>query len=268
MKEIYVEIGGFVIRIILGKKTLDPHVSYLINKLEIELLIYLRGFIVQNKRKRFDFEIEFEYIKEPGVLSLQNEDKIYIPIFQKVTDKKFKTYYNLNTSQLELILKYALLSLLKKNSGFGIHASVAKVNGKAYLFLGESGAGKSTIVELIKEVFPTINDDMTFIRKINSEYCVFQTPFSEKPWWINKSKKFVKVNKIIFIHKSRSSDSNKINDKKIIAKRVLGQVMVAQHLDSYIIKNVTNFTNFIQNFYDLNFEKDVDKTISLVSKLK
>ena len=55
----------------------------------------------------------------------------------------------------------------EKQPGDGIflHASSVNINGKALVFLGHSSSGKSTIAQLLSEVFPVISDDKIYIYK-------------------------------------------------------------------------------------------------------
>lgn len=268
MDELYAVIGGFNFKFSFKNDLNDPRTTYSKGKAEIDLLIYLRIFLTTTKPKKFDFEIELCDLGEAELLNIESNKKTYSPLYQKVTDKKFITYFQNNITQFETVLKHALLLLLKQNGGFGIHSSVANINGKAYLFLGNSGAGKSTSVELLNDKFPTLNDDITLIKKIGNKYFVFQTPFTEKAWWIKKTQKFYPVTKIFFIHKSQEFKSESNTNRKVISSNLLSQVIAAQFLDKDILENVKVFIKGMNNFYDLYFAKDSDKLVKLISQIK
>jgi len=80
-----------------------------------------------------------------------------------------------------LMLMFALCSSTKDT--LLCHASVVMYGGKGYLFLGKSGAGKSTHSQLwlnhIKDS-ELLNDDYPAIRLIDEEPWVFGTPWSGK----------------------------------------------------------------------------------------
>lgn len=64
-----------------------------------------------------------------------------------------------------------------------MHASVPMKDGKAYLFLGKSGTGKSTHSKLWLETIPDtdlLNDDNPAVRLIDGEVRVYGTPWSGK----------------------------------------------------------------------------------------
>lgn len=74
------------------------------------------------------------------------------------------------------------LGLLKHN-GFFLHASTVVVDGKAYLFSGRSGVGKSTHTRLWLDMFPgarIINDDKPALRCIDGVWYAYGTPWCGK----------------------------------------------------------------------------------------
>ena len=74
-------------------------------------------------------------------------------------------------------------SLLRFN-GMMLHSSAVMLGGKAYLFSGPCGMGKSTHTRLYKEVFGEraciFNDDKPAIRKIDGVWYAYGTPWSGK----------------------------------------------------------------------------------------
>ena len=71
------------------------------------------------------------------------------------------------------------------------HSSVTVLDGKAYLFLGHSGTGKSTHSQQWKAAFPQaelLNDDNPAVRIIEDKTIVYGTPWSGKtPCYKNES---------------------------------------------------------------------------------
>lgn len=74
------------------------------------------------------------------------------------------------------------LELLNYN-GFFLHSSAVVVDGKAYLFSGDSGAGKSTHTKMWLDLFPgarIINDDKPALRCIDGVWYAYGTPWCGK----------------------------------------------------------------------------------------
>ena len=71
-----------------------------------------------------------------------------------------------------------------KFGGFYLHSSAVVRDGKAYLFSGQSGMGKSTHTRLWQEVFGgdtrVINDDKPALRCIDGVWYAYGTPFCGK----------------------------------------------------------------------------------------
>lgn len=67
--------------------------------------------------------------------------------------------------------------------GFFLHASAVVLDGRAYLFSGFSGAGKSTHTRLWQQLWPdakVINDDKPALRRIDGRWIAYGTPWCGK----------------------------------------------------------------------------------------
>ncbi len=269
MDILYVKIGGFNIKITLTKRhDVEANFAFLRNRVEMDLLVYLRSFLVFEKPKRIDFEIVFVDEPEVKLIRLPKTKTEYTPLLERVSNKKIVTYSLISSYQFERILKNVIFDLLKTNGGFAIHASAASVKGKAYLFLAESGGGKSTTVELLNNKYHILSDDITAIRKLKSRYYVFQTPFVEKAWWIKKKQDLYEVDKIFFLNKSKEFDIVKINDQDRANETVLNQIYAAQEPDERTLKNVLGFVKKFNKYHDLYFDKDSKKLEKVIEKSK
>lgn len=73
---------------------------------------------------------------------------------------------------------------LLQHSGMMLHSSAVELNGKAYLFSGNSGAGKSTHTRLWQKVFGesarVFNDDKPALRLIDGKWIAYGTPWCGK----------------------------------------------------------------------------------------
>lgn len=69
------------------------------------------------------------------------------------------------------------IMLLKIYNGLALHAAVILKDGKAHIFAGSSGSGKTTISQISLSCgFTALSDDLVFIRQLNGSYYVFPTP--------------------------------------------------------------------------------------------
>jgi len=74
--------------------------------------------------------------------------------------------------------------VLAEQGGFLLHSASAVRAGRAFLFSGVSGAGKSTIARLAPPDVTLLTDEISYIRPVGDDYRAYGTPFAgelEKP---------------------------------------------------------------------------------------
>lgn len=82
-------------------------------------------------------------------------------------------------SMLRIVFSQAVLY----HGGISLHAAAVTLGGKAYLFMGKSGTGKSTHAALWLRCFPEsglLNDDNPTVRIEDGRVAVYGTPWSGK----------------------------------------------------------------------------------------
>lgn len=83
---------------------------------------------------------------------------------------------NLHSIDTALRIIYSLE--LVEQRGFLLHSSSLVRNGRAFLFSGVSGAGKTTISRLAPPDATLLTDEISFVRPVNGIYRAFGTPFA------------------------------------------------------------------------------------------
>jgi hypothetical protein len=68
--------------------------------------------------------------------------------------------------------------LLAQQGGLLIHAASAVRNGRAFLFAGVSGAGKTTISRLAPPDATLLTDEISYLRREGDGYTAYGTPFA------------------------------------------------------------------------------------------
>lgn len=113
-------------------------------------------------------------------------------------------------------------SALLNWNGLYLHASAVELDGKAYLFSGDCGVGKSTHTKLWQQVFgdkaQVINDDKPALRCLEGVWYAYGTPWCGKDH-INRNRK-VPVAGICFL---KQSDHNAI--RRLTPAEVIGRIM-------------------------------------------
>jgi len=83
-----------------------------------------------------------------------------------------------NPYSIDAVLRIVHTLVLARQGGFLLHAASAIRNGKAYLFAGVSGAGKTTISRLAPADATLLTDEISYVRKVDAGYVAFGTPFT------------------------------------------------------------------------------------------
>jgi hypothetical protein len=85
---------------------------------------------------------------------------------------------NANAYSMDAVLRIVHTLVLAKQGGFLLHSASAIRNGKAFLFAGVSGAGKTTISRLAPPDATLLTDEISYVRRSNEGYVAFGTPFT------------------------------------------------------------------------------------------
>jgi hypothetical protein len=83
-----------------------------------------------------------------------------------------------NPYSIDAVLRILHTLLLAQQGGFLLHSASAVRNGKAFLFAGVSGAGKTTISRLAPPDATLLTDEISYVRKLDEGYVAFGTPFT------------------------------------------------------------------------------------------
>ena len=83
-----------------------------------------------------------------------------------------------NPYSIDSVLRIVHTLVLARQGGFLLHSASAIRHGKAFLFAGVSGAGKTTISRLAPADATLLTDEISYVRRTNSGYVAFGTPFT------------------------------------------------------------------------------------------
>jgi hypothetical protein len=83
-----------------------------------------------------------------------------------------------NPYSIDAVLRIVHTLVLARQGGFLMHSASAIRNGKAFLFAGVSGAGKTTISRMAPPDATLLTDEISYVRKSHQGYTAFGTPFT------------------------------------------------------------------------------------------
>jgi hypothetical protein len=154
----------------------------------------------------------------------------------------------------QLLLMYALA----EREGALVHALGVDLHGRGYMLSGRSGAGKSTLSrKFALEGYEVLSDDRIVVRKINSEFRMFGTPWSGEAG-IAKNKDLL-LHGIFFIHHGEENFIRKISPAEAVER--LMPVTSIPWFDETIMTKILTFCEELVSScptYDLFFRPDID----------
>lgn len=145
------------------------------------------GFVNPEARPEFDFRVnvvpagriapdeDVTVRREGGCWSIQRGD------FRAECDPISRTgniRQSANPYSIDSVLRIVHTLLLARQGGFLLHAASAIKNGRAFLFSGLSGAGKTTISRLAPPEVTLLTDEVSYVRPEGEGYRAFGTPFA------------------------------------------------------------------------------------------
>jgi hypothetical protein len=83
-----------------------------------------------------------------------------------------------NPYAIDTALRVIHSLILAAEGGMLVHAASAVRNGKAFLFAGVSGAGKTTISRLAPPDVTLLTDEISYVRRVGDSYVAHGTPFA------------------------------------------------------------------------------------------
>ena len=146
------------------------------------------GFIKPSANPQFQFDID---LFEPSMTSQADED-VQVKLEAgdwSVQRGDFRARWNAelgrghiqqsrNPYAIDSVLRIVHTLLLARQGGFLLHAASAIRGGRAYLFAGLSGAGKTTISRLAPPDATLLSDEISYVRREGNQYRACGTPFA------------------------------------------------------------------------------------------
>jgi hypothetical protein len=176
--EIAVEIGGVPILL----RTRDGSFRDM-------LALRYAGFIGSS---RTEFEFDVDPLSPPVPLETESPDHLRVELRDGAWQMRRGDFHahwdpragrgrirqSANPYSLDSVLRIVHTLILAKEGGFLLHAASAIRNGRAFLFSGISGAGKTTISRLAPSDVTLLTDEISYVRRDSDGYRACGTPFA------------------------------------------------------------------------------------------
>ena len=173
--DVVVEIGGLPIRL----RSDDPAFIRMIQD-------RYAGYVSSSDDASFEFDVE---LAPPGTESRDEDLRVTWDSGRWLMERgDFRAEWNPSTARgrieqtinpysLDSVLRIVHTLLLARKGGFLVHASSAIRNGRAFLFSGVSGAGKTTMAKLAPPDAALLTDEISYVTLQDGRYTAVGTPF-------------------------------------------------------------------------------------------
>jgi len=139
----------------------------------------------------------------------------------KVYSMDASLWENGNNHSLWLIStdQIIIASLLSQRRGFYIHSAGMILDGNGFLFVGYSGAGKTTMTRLLESHAEILCDDRNIVRLLNGEWYVYGTWSHGESNKVSRKKALLKG--LFLLNKSQTNYIESLADRSEIARKLL-----------------------------------------------
>lgn len=257
---IFLSIGGSIIKIRFG----EYKNSYFYSLFMKQLRYIFNKYIILEPS--YSVTITIDVVEDPCLNLIEKDKKILLKVAH-ISNKKIVTFYHLGIRQFCRIVAQFVFKNIIMNRGLYLHGSAVQTNHGVAIFLGESGAGKSTISSLLSPTYPLLADDQLFIIYKNNRYYFYQTFIPESNPHILSHTKIIPLWKIFFIEKSRKLSVRHISSKTEVYKRISPQLFTTVSYVARSNKNLVNFIKIKDLFFTYTFPKDKTSLISSFQEL-
>jgi hypothetical protein len=146
------------------------------------------GFVGSSSSPRFEFDVdlvapsaEMESEEDVQVKMEDGQWRLQRGDFRAQWDPRAgygRIRQSANPYSIDSVLRIVHTLILAREGGFLVHAASAVRNGRAFLFSGVSGAGKTTISRLTPPDAVLLTDEISYVRRDGEEYRACGTPFA------------------------------------------------------------------------------------------
>lgn len=258
---LHLSIAGFYIDIkFIREEDMYEYEEIFITKVKD----YYKSFISPPLQKP-DYIIEIVHQRTFKLMYQNNLKDIFINLYKNISPSRIQTFFHLSGSQLQIIIRRVTHNLLVKNQGFILHGSAAKRGSTTYVFLGKSGAGKSSITRLLQDQFQIAGDDSVIIRKHAKKYSFYSSSAIERNALVPKNFKKLDLKGFFFLKKSSENKIVPIKNPQTILKLLAAQLYSEKEdIKSqfrYMNDLISSFDRFNYLYFSLNDPIEVQEMI-------
>ena len=151
---------------------------------------------------------------------------------------------NANPYSLDAVLRILHSLILAERGGFLLHSASAICEGRAYLFSGVSGAGKTTMTRLAPPDVTLLTDEISYLRPSADGYSAYGTPFAGELAKAGENCQ-APVGGLFFLEKGAENEIEAMASPEAV-RRLMRNVLFFAHDPALVEKLFTTACHFIE----------------------
>jgi hypothetical protein len=160
-------------------------------------------------------------------------------------ERRGRIRQSMNPYSVDCVLRIVHTLALAKQGGFLVHAASAIRNGKAFLFSGVSGAGKTTISRLAPADATLLTDEISYVRRSGDGYVAYGTPFAGELAEPGENVQ-APIAALFFLEQGPENRIEAVNSPSIAARRLLRNILFFAHDAELVDQVFASALDFVQ----------------------
>jgi hypothetical protein len=161
------------------------------------------------------------------------------------TERRGRIRQSMNPYSVDCVLRIVHTLALAKQGGFLVHAASAIRNGKAFLFSGVSGAGKTTIARLAPAGATLLTDEISYVRRAGDGYVAYGTPFAGELAEPGENVQ-APIATLFFLEQGPENRIEPVGSASVAARRLLRNILFFAHDAELVDQVFASALDFVQ----------------------
>lgn len=196
--------------------------------------------------------VDWNITISPAVVFFKKYRHLYFSYWYDIHGSTVATTYNIGQVLFTHLIGNLIRVSIHKKKAFILHSSAVVKNGKAYLFIGPSGIGKSTASDLLGD---KMADDLVVVKSTSMSFDVYPGPYIEKDI-VRKDMSGYQIRTVCFLKRLNTFLFQKIEDKSEVLQLLISQLYTRKKYLRPQYKLLTDFADKYNAFYYLSFLKE------------
>jgi hypothetical protein len=167
-------------------------------------------------------------------------------------ERRGRIRQSMNPYSVDCVLRIVHTLALAKQGGFLVHAASAIRNGKAFLFSGVSGAGKTTISRLAPADATLLTDEISYVRRSGANagassegYVAYGTPFAGELAEPGENVQ-APIATLFFLEQGPENRIEAVNSPSVAARLLLRDILFFAHDAELVDQVFASALDFVQ----------------------